>query len=124
METKAKIMGVVDVPHVQNFISGDVEAADGGDDHSDCSEGGEGVMDEVTGRGDSVELSSPEVVQWVAEQLQGYRLSADDMQVLKDTLKVFVGTRNYHNFTNHKKPTDPSCKRLEKEWECSPLVLA
>lgn len=107
IETKEKVMGVVDVPHVQ--------AADDGDDHSDWSEGGEGVMDEVTGKADSVELSSPVVVQWVAEQLQGYRLSAEEIQVLRNTLKVFVGTRNYHNYTNHKKPTDPSCKRLEKE---------
>lgn len=121
-ETKAKMMEVIDVPDVQNFVSGDVEVADDGDNDSDCSEGGEGVMDEVTGRVDSVELSSPVVVQRVSEHLQGYRLAAEDVQVLRDTLKVFVGTRNYHNYTNHKKATDPSCKRSEKEWECSPLI--
>lgn len=58
-----------------------------------------------------MELSSPAVVQRVAERLEGYRVSADAVEALRETLKEFVGTKNYHNYTNHKQPTDPSCNR-------------
>lgn len=59
----------------------------------------------------NVELSSPAVVRRVAERLEGYRLPPDRVEALRETLKGFLGTKNYHNYTNHKQATDPSCKR-------------
>ncbi|CAM9246586.1 unnamed protein product [Ascophyllum nodosum] len=84
---------------------------DEGDENAEGDQDEEEV-DDVTGRLETVELSSPAVVERVADRLQGYRLSADTMSVLREVLKVYVGTRNYHNYTNHKKATDPSCNRL------------
>lgn len=81
--------------------AGDV---DGGDD-------AEADADEAVRRLESVELSSPAVVQRVAERLQGYRLPPESLKALRETLNDFVGTKNYHNYTNHKQPTDPSCQR-------------
>ena len=87
---------------------------DEGDENAEGDQDEEEV-DDVTGRLETVELSSPAVVERVADRLQGYRLSADTMSVLREVLKVYVGTRNYHNYTNHKKATDPSCNRSGKK---------
>lgn len=92
---------------------------DGGDDGADGdSDGSQQANEEEEDEGKAarlrlanIELSSPAVVQRVAEKLQGYRLPPDRVGELRETLKGFLGTKNYHNYTNHKQATDPSCKR-------------
>lgn len=102
-------------------VSGDAQAGSplgkrgGGraDDGTD-DDGGEADAedaDAATKSWDTVELSSPAVVRRVAKELEGYRLPEGAVAALRETLEGFVGTKNYHNYTNHKKPTDPSCKR-------------
>jgi tRNA pseudouridine38-40 synthase len=41
----------------------------------------------------------------------GYRVSPDTLKSLTDTLKLFEGTRKYHNFTSQKSPNDASSQR-------------
>lgn len=89
---------------------GDVDDVDddGGDDDSQQEE----VDDAKEARlRQAVVLSSPVVIRRVAEKLEGYRLPADRVEELRETFKGFLGTKNYHNYTNHKKAADPSCKR-------------
>lgn len=57
------------------------------------------------------ELCSPAVLRRAAEKLETYRVPAEAVELLRETLKVFLGTKNYHNYTNHKQAADPSCKR-------------
>ncbi|CAM9185015.1 unnamed protein product [Laminaria digitata] len=59
-----------------------------------------------------VELCSPAVMRRAAEKLETYRVPAEAVELLRETLKGFLGTKNYHNYTNHKQAADPSCKRL------------
>ncbi|CAM9775810.1 unnamed protein product [Ectocarpus sp. 4 AP-2014] len=95
---------------------------EGGDDDDDSQQESEGSGDEgkeARLRQAAVELSSPAVVQRVAEQLKGYRLQPDRLEDLRETLKGFLGTKNYHNYTNHKKATDASCKRLITSFTAS-----
>lgn len=58
-----------------------------------------------------VELCSPAVLRRAAENLETYRVPAEAVELLRETLKGFLGTKNYHNYTNHKQAADPSCKR-------------
>lgn len=51
-------------------------------------------------------------------QQKDFRLSDDIFTRVNDTLKLFLGTKNYHNYTSKKKPTDPSAKRYMREFEC------
>jgi tRNA pseudouridine38-40 synthase len=47
-----------------------------------------------------------------------YRASEDVIKLVNDTLKVYVGTHNFHNFTSGKKYIDPSAKRFIMSFEC------
>lgn len=87
------------------------------DDESDASQRAEEeeAEKEARLRLAAVELSSPAVIQRVAEKLKGYRLPVDRVEELRETLKGFLGTKNYHNYTNHKKADDPSCKRYARK---------
>lgn len=58
-----------------------------------------------------IELSSEAVIKRVAQRLEGYRLPSDRVEKLRDTLNLFRGTKNYHNYTNSKKGGDSSCNR-------------
>lgn len=85
---------------------------DSDDDDDDDNSEQEEVDEEKEARiRQAVELSSPAVIRRVAGKLEGYHLPAASLEELRETLKGFVGTKNYHNYTNHKKPADPSCKR-------------
>lgn len=43
---------------------------------------------------------------------ESYRISPEVLENLRKTLKMYEGTKNYHNFTSRKKPTDPSAIRF------------
>lgn len=60
---------------------------------------------------EEVVLSSAAVVQRVAGRLREYRLPASALEVLRETLGDFKGTKNYHNYTRSKAGTDSSCNR-------------
>ena len=49
---------------------------------------------------------------------ENYRASEDVLKLVNDTLKLYVGTRNFHNFTSGKKYIDPSAKRYIMSFEC------
>lgn len=47
-----------------------------------------------------------------------FRLSDDVFNRVNSILKIFLGTKNYHNYTSKKKPKDPSAKRYMMTFEC------
>ncbi|CAM9268837.1 unnamed protein product, partial [Hapterophycus canaliculatus] len=91
---------------------GDRDDDDDDDDCDSTQDIGEDEAMEARLRQAAVKLSSPTVIRRVGEKLKGYRLPPDRVEELRETLKGFLGTKNYHNYTNHKQHSDPSCKRL------------
>ncbi|ETN39210.1 tRNA pseudouridine(38-40) synthase [Cyphellophora europaea CBS 101466] len=51
---------------------------------------------------------------------RAYRIPEKRLARVRDTLKLFVGTRNYHNFTVQKTFKDPSSKRVIKSFVVNP----
>lgn len=51
---------------------------------------------------------------------RAYRIPGKRLARVKDTLQLFVGTRNYHNFTVQKTFLDPSSKRVIKSFVANP----
>lgn len=51
---------------------------------------------------------------------KGFRISEEAHKKIKDLLQLYVGTKNYHNFTSKKKPEDPSSKRVIRSFICEP----
>lgn len=49
---------------------------------------------------------------------KNYRVPAEVLQKVRETLQNFVGTKNFHNYTSKKKPTDPSACRYMKSFVC------
>ncbi|KAF7282430.1 hypothetical protein GWI33_002660 [Rhynchophorus ferrugineus] len=47
-----------------------------------------------------------------------YRLPEDTFQKVNNILGMYVGTKNYHNFTSKKKYNDPSSKRFIRSFIC------
>lgn len=52
--------------------------------------------------------------------METYRLSNKKFDELNDLLKMFEGTKNYHNFTSRKEYADPSSKRFIISFACAP----
>lgn len=55
-----------------------------------------------------------------AANLEDFRLKADMLENVNRLLQNYVGTKNYHNFTSKKKPTDPSASRHMRSFVCEP----
>lgn len=51
---------------------------------------------------------------------KGFRISEEAHKKINDLLQLYVGTKNYHNFTSKKKPDDPSSKRVIRSFTCEP----
>ncbi|ETN63682.1 pseudouridylate synthase [Anopheles darlingi] len=52
-----------------------------------------------------------------------YRAPADRLQRVNEVLALYLGTKNFHNFTSRKEFIDPSVKRYIMEFECgTPFV--
>lgn len=49
---------------------------------------------------------------------RNFRLSEGIIEKVNEILKLYVGTKNYHNFTSKKKPSDPSAKRFIRSFIC------
>lgn len=47
-----------------------------------------------------------------------YRIDSGTLNKINELLKNFVGTKNFHNYTSKKKPTDPSAKRYMMSFVC------
>lgn len=47
-----------------------------------------------------------------------YRVQPETLNKANEVLKSFVGTKNFHNYTSKKKPSDPSAKRYMKSFIC------
>lgn len=88
----------------------DVDESKGGGGGEQAGGGGEGIAKpaELT---EEVVLSSAAVLQRVAGRLGGYRLPPSALEVLRETLEDFKGTKNYHNYTRSRAGTDSSCNR-------------
>lgn len=55
--------------------------------------------------------------------IETYRVPDDRIQKVNETLKLFEGTKNFHNFTSRKEFIDPSVKRFIMSFECgTPFV--
>ncbi|KAH8310872.1 hypothetical protein KR044_003339, partial [Drosophila immigrans] len=48
-----------------------------------------------------------------------YRIPAELLEKVGDTLKLYEGTKNFHNFTSKKNFLDPSAKRFIMSFTCS-----
>lgn len=55
--------------------------------------------------------------------LEEFRLKPDVLVNVNRLLQSYVGTKNFHNFTSKKKPTDPSACRHMKLFVCDPPFL-
>lgn len=49
---------------------------------------------------------------------ESYKLSDETFDNINEVLKLYIGTKNYHNFTSKKKSNDPSAKRYIMEFSC------
>lgn len=56
--------------------------------------------------------------------LQEYRATKDTLEHVNETLKLFEGTHNFHNFTSRKAFADPSANRFINLFECGEPFLA
>jgi len=50
---------------------------------------------------------------------EAFRIKDQTINEFNEILSIYIGTHNYHNFTAHKKPTDPSASRYIMEMNCS-----
>lgn len=57
------------------------------------------------------ETITPEVLEQARSKLAGYRTTPDQMNCLKDALKVFEGTHTFHNYTRRLSSNDASASR-------------
>lgn len=48
-----------------------------------------------------------------------YRMPPERFEELNKVLSLYVGTKNFHNFTIRKEPNDPSCRRYMIQLECN-----
>lgn len=55
--------------------------------------------------------------------LEEFRLKPDALENVNRLLQNYVGTKNYHNFTSKKKPTDPSANRYIMSFVCEPPIV-
>ncbi|KAH8409677.1 hypothetical protein KR222_001572, partial [Zaprionus bogoriensis] len=53
------------------------------------------------------------------QEQQTYRLPSELLEKITDTLKLYEGTKNFHNFTSKKNFLDPSAKRFIMSFTCS-----
>ncbi|KAL3425013.1 tRNA pseudouridine synthase [Phlyctema vagabunda] len=51
---------------------------------------------------------------------QAYRISASRQKAVQDALSVYIGTRNFHNYTIQKSFKDPSAKRVIRSFKVHP----
>lgn len=55
--------------------------------------------------------------------METYRLPKENLKKVNDTLKLYEGTKNYHNFTSKKAAFDPSARRYLVLVECGTPFL-
>uniref|UniRef100_A0A1Q3EY57 Pseudouridylate synthase 1 homolog n=1 Tax=Culex tarsalis TaxID=7177 RepID=A0A1Q3EY57_CULTA len=55
--------------------------------------------------------------------VETYRAPEDRIAKVNETLKLFEGTKNFHNFTSRKEFIDPSVKRFIMSFECEPPFI-
>lgn len=55
--------------------------------------------------------------------MKEYRLDDATLTRVNETLKLFEGTKNFHNFTSRKKFEDPSTRRFIISFQCEPPFM-
>lgn len=55
--------------------------------------------------------------------MKTYRLNESTLARVNETLKLFEGTKNFHNFTSRKKFEDPSARRFIIDFRCEPPFM-
>lgn len=55
----------------------------------------------------------------VRQSLLKHRIDRDKLQLLREVLALYVGTKSYHNFTSDKLPTDATAQRYIISFSCS-----
>lgn len=58
-----------------------------------------------------------------AVDLTTFRLDEATLARVNETLKLFEGTKNFHNFTSRKKFEDPSARRFIMNFRCEPPFM-
>jgi tRNA pseudouridine38-40 synthase len=51
--------------------------------------------------------------------VEDYRITKEVLESLREILKIYLGTKNFHNFTSRRKSTDPSSKRYIMSFTAS-----
>lgn len=54
---------------------------------------------------------------------QAYRIPEVRLKRVQDALDQYLGTRNFHNYTIQKEPTDPSARRVIKSFKVNPQPI-
>lgn len=71
-----------------------------------------------------LDIASRKVKQLSLEARQKFRLKPETLETFRKTLQLYVGSHNFHNFTNGKQFTDPSAHRFMKSITVSdPFVI-
>ena len=67
-----------------------------------------------------LELAIKEVKAAYITAKKAYRISASRRERAQEALKCYVGTKNFHNYTIQKHPSDPSAKRHIRSFNVQP----
>ena len=67
-----------------------------------------------------LELAIKEVKAAYITAKKAYRISASRRERVQEALKCYVGTKNFHNYTIQKHPSDPSAKRHIRSFNVQP----
>ncbi|KAK4135199.1 pseudouridine synthase [Trichocladium antarcticum] len=70
-----------------------------------------------------VELALRELKAAYVAAKRRYRVTAPRIERLQQALNLYLGTRNYHNYTVMKSANDPSAKRHIKSFEVNPTPI-
>lgn len=71
-----------------------------------------------------LQIASETVKKFSGEAREKYRIKKEKLDVFRDTMKLYEGSHNFHNFTNGKDFRDPSAKRYMKNITVSePFVI-
>ncbi|KAL2913192.1 tRNA pseudouridine synthase 1 [Polyrhizophydium stewartii] len=78
-----------------------------------------GVTPETTGRVFSEPISIPESTPEELAERRKYTISPEELAAVRAILGQFVGTHNFFNYTQSKKPTDKGMQRYITSFTCS-----
>ena len=80
--------------------------------------------DEVTTAESETSFARPSISQEELAEIQNYRVTEEDLEHFNKILSFYCGTKNFHNFTIGKAPTDASAQRHIKSFSAGkPFIV-